>query len=263
VPELVGVLDAVVGRRKLPIAIRQRIQQTAVPRLAGCERHLEADPAVGVDGFRGAVGIDRQGAREVGVAVGCAKALLRSQPFGRDTPAAPDTARLDLEDIGEVGAQHDLQLETHRLHGVVCDLQVLVHAAGNGPTHDEAKRAGGNGPVLRQNGAIGEVDLGGIVADGAAIQEIPRHSVGIDRPAAENARVEEEEAAIARPVDLGIELGHKDCLAVVNGNLRRTHFNFERHGFAWPPSVRSASYGNCSYQQESSVKAADTRLFLR
>src|SRR5262249_49169078 len=69
-------------------------------------------------------------------------------------------------------------------------------------------------------------------ADGAAVQQIPGYAVGIDRPVAENTGIEEEEPAIARPADLGIELGHQHRLAMVNGNLRRPHLNLERHHFA-------------------------------
>src|SRR5262249_18934558 len=103
----------------------------------------------------------------------------------------------------------------------------------------EPERTWRNGAVLGQDCAIGEVDFAGIIADGAAIQQVPGYAVGIDRPAAENSGVEEEEPAIARPTDLGIELGHQHRLAMVNGNLRRPHLNFERHPFASSPERAS------------------------
>src|SRR5262245_21130976 len=105
-----------------------------------------------------------------------------------------------------------------------------MHAAGNGSAHHKSECPRWNCSILRRNGAVGEVDFGGVIADGAAVQEVPGDAIGINCPAAEDASVEEEEAAVARPGDLGIELGHQHRLALVNGDLRRTDLYFERHG---------------------------------
>src|SRR5262245_20533379 len=104
-----------------------------------------------------------------------------------------------------------------------------MHAAGNGSAHHKSECPRWNCSILRRNGAVGEIDFGGVIADGAAVQEVPGDAVGINCPAAEDASVEEEEAAVARPGDLGIELGHQHGLAMVNGDLRRTDLYFERH----------------------------------
>ena len=42
--------------------------------------------------------------------------------------------------------------------------------------------------------------------------------------------------ALARPADLAVEIGDQHRLTIVNGNLRRTYLNFERHGVALPLS---------------------------
>jgi len=177
-----------------------------------------------------AIGGDSQRAHEIGVAVGRAQLLCGSRPLGRYSPAAHYAAGFDFEDIREIGPQHDLQLEAHGLHAVIRDVEVLVHAARNRSAHDQAQCSWRDCAVLRHNAAVREVNFRGVVADGAAVQEVPGHAVGINCPATEDARVEEEQSALAWPVDPGVELGHQHGLTMVNGNLRRTNVYFERHG---------------------------------
>ena len=88
---------------------------------------------------------------------------------------------------------------------------------------------GGMGPSSVGIDAVGEIDRRGVVGDGAAVQKVPWLAIGVNRPTAEHAGIEEEEAAFARPADLGVEIGDQHGLAMVDGDLRRTNLNFERH----------------------------------
>src|SRR6185503_5750767 len=131
-----------IGRGKVLLAICQRVEEAAMPRPTGREGHLEAEPAVRVDRPRAAwLCRHSERAHEVGIAVARTQPLLRLRPFGRDPPAPYDAVGFDLEDIGEIRAKNDLELEAHRLHAAVGDIQVLVHAAGNGAAYDQAKGA--------------------------------------------------------------------------------------------------------------------------
>ena len=67
--------------------------------------------------------------------------------------------------------------------------------------------------VLGQEGAVGQEDARGVVGDGAAVQQVPGLAVGVDRPAADHARVEEVQALVARPVDLAVRFGDQHRLA--------------------------------------------------
>src|ERR1700738_1120053 len=106
-------------RSQMPVAIRQRIAQTAVPWLARFESHLEAEPSVGVYRFccrpRRRNG---QCAGEVAVAVGVAQMLARCGPLRRNPATAHDVTRLHLENVGKIAAERDLELEDHRVHAV-------------------------------------------------------------------------------------------------------------------------------------------------
>ena len=96
-----------------------------MPRLAWFEGDLKAEPPVGVHRLcrrmrRG----DCHRAAEVAVAVGRAQMLARFRPIRGDAAATHNAARLHLKDIGEVAAQRDLELELHRPHAVVRDVEV-------------------------------------------------------------------------------------------------------------------------------------------
>jgi hypothetical protein len=70
VAQLVAVGDAVIGRRKMPVAVRQRLEKAAMPRLAGSEGDLKAQPPVGIHCLRLAtLRRHRQRAHEIGIAV--------------------------------------------------------------------------------------------------------------------------------------------------------------------------------------------------
>src|SRR5258708_5066684 len=118
----------------MPVAVCQGIEKTAMPRLARFQRHLEAEPAVGVLRLCGRV---RRGNRhrtaESTVAVYGAQMLVCFRPLCGDPASAHNTARLHLEDVCEVATDHDLELKPNRLHAVVGDVKVFVQPAPDRP----------------------------------------------------------------------------------------------------------------------------------
>src|SRR5499433_2113434 len=69
---------------------------------------------------------------------------------------------------------------------------------------------------------------GGIV-DGTAVQQLPVFAVGIDRPVADNPRVEKVKALLARPVDLPVRLADEHRLTLMDGDLGWANVNLECH----------------------------------
>src|SRR6266446_7919924 len=101
----------------MPVAVCQRIEEAAMPCLARFEAHLEAEPSVGVYRLCGrARWGNRHRAAEVAVAVGRAQMLVPFGPLRGDPASAHNTARPHLEDVCEVAAERELELEPHRLH---------------------------------------------------------------------------------------------------------------------------------------------------
>src|SRR5215471_16257500 len=98
---LVALVAAVIRRSKVPVAIRQCIEQAAMPHLAGPKAHLETEPSIGVHRLRrGSRCGDRHGAAEIGVAVGRTEMLAWFGPVGGNPPSTHNAARLHLENIG-------------------------------------------------------------------------------------------------------------------------------------------------------------------
>ena len=75
--------------------------------------------------------------------------LVRFGPLRGDPAAAHDAARLHLEDVGKVAAERDLELERYRLHAVVDDVKILVHAAADRPADGEAQACAAGSGRLR------------------------------------------------------------------------------------------------------------------
>ena len=99
--------------------------------------------------------------------------LVGFRPHRRYPAAAHDLARLHLENVGEVAAKRDLELELYRLHTIIGDVEVFVHAAADRPADGQSERARRDRAVFREHGPIGEEDAACVVADGAAVQQLP------------------------------------------------------------------------------------------
>lgn len=163
--------DTVFGSSKMPVAVCQRIEQAVMPRLAWFEGDFEAESAVGVYRFCGRVRRgNRHSAAEVTIAVGGAQMLVRFGPL-RDDPAPPDNStRLHLEDICEVTAERDLELEPHWFHTIVGDVKIFVHAAANRSADRKAQRPRRDRAVFGEQRPIGEEYAGCVVVDRASAQ---------------------------------------------------------------------------------------------
>ena len=212
-------------------AIHEVVDQAAMPGLPGLQRDVEAQPPVGVH-RRPAVavaGADDHLAAEILVAIGDAQHLPLLRPRRGDAAAPHDLVALHLEDVGEIGADRDLQVEANRILAVVGDLDILVQPAIDMAADHQAQRARRDRPVLAHEGAVGLEDARRMVGDGAAIQQVPRLAVGIDRPGADHPGVAEIQPAFAGPVHLPVGFGHQHRLSLVDGDLRRADLNLERH----------------------------------
>src|SRR6266536_3797682 len=202
-----AVADTIARRIKLPAATLTRIHNAAVPGFPGFESDFEAEPAIGIRGLAGrSQRSNRHRPAEITVAVGCAKPLQRRQPFRDDAPAADNAIRFHLEDVRKVAAYRDLELKLDRLHAVVGDIKILVHAATDPAADAQPERAGGNRAALGRKVAIRQRDPCRIVGDGTAIEQLPWFAIGVDGPATDHARIEEIQTLFARPVDLPVQL---------------------------------------------------------
>ena len=212
-------------------AIRQVVDQAAMPGLPSLQRDVEAQPPVGIH-RRLAVslaGADDHFATEISVAIGDAQHLPLVRPRRGDATAPHDVIALDLEDVGEIGADRDLKVEAHRILAVIRDVNILVQSALDMAADHQAQRARCDRPVLAHEGAIGLEDARRMRGDSAAIQQVPRLAIGIDRPGADHPGVAKIQPTFARPVHLPVGLGHQHRLPLMDGDLGGADLHLERH----------------------------------
>ncbi len=136
---------------------------------------------------------------------------------------------LDVEHVGEVRTDRDLQVEPHRFLAVVGDVQVLMQALIHNPGQPERQRLPRDRAVLGEKASVGQEDTRGVETDRAAVDQIPRRPVGIDRPGAHQPRVEKIETLVAGPMDLSIRFGDQDRHGLMDSDLRRADLDLESH----------------------------------
>ncbi len=132
-------------------------------------RHLgdEHEPAVGeLDRAVGAICLEDQLADEVAVDVRRAQLAGGSEPSRVDLAAADKLTRLDIEDVGEVGLDLDLDREPDGPPTVVDDVVVLVHTAGHGPVDPEGDGLAGHDPVAIEQLGVGVFEARRVEQDG-------------------------------------------------------------------------------------------------
>ena len=120
------------------LASVEQVVAAGVPRRPGGELELERDPAVRVAGRGAAVQelVDEPPAK---VAIGVRGLELRApgMPPRHDAPPADEATKLDLEQIGKVRTEGDLEVEANGHQPMVGDVEVLVDAVRDGAIDDE------------------------------------------------------------------------------------------------------------------------------
>ncbi len=195
------------------------------------QRHLEADAAVGVHrGARGPVGADAERAVEIPVAVGVDQRL---RPH-RDHSLVIRPRRTMLSPLTSNTSAKSLRITSSRLKRTGLGPWLVMSKSSCTPPSicrpiTRLSVRGRDLAVLGRDGPVGEVDARQVVGRRAAVQQVPSHAVGVDRPGADHPRVEEIQAHRRRPSDLPVRLGDQHRVARVDGKLRRADLDLERH----------------------------------
>src|SRR5215471_16003787 len=104
-----------------------------------------------------------------------------------------------------------------------------MHAAADRSADRAPQRTRGYRAVFGEQCPIGQIDPGCVIADGAAVQELPRLAIGIDGPTADNPGIEEIQPFFTRPVDLPVLLADQHGLTLVDRDQWRADLDLERH----------------------------------
>src|SRR6202042_2990021 len=144
-----------------------------MPSLPSFQRNVETQPPIGIH-RRLAVslaGADDHFPTKISVAIGDAQHLPLVRPRRGDATAPDDAIALNLEEVGEICADRDLQVEANRMLAVVGDGKVLVQSALDMAADHQAQRARCDWTVLALERAIGLEDARRMRGDSAAIQQ--------------------------------------------------------------------------------------------
>src|SRR5882757_5016537 len=117
----------------------------------------------------GLAGTDDYFTAKIPVAIGHPKYFPLGRPRGDDAATPHDVVALHLENVGEIGAHRDLQVETNWLLGVVGDLDVFVQSAIDLTADHQTQGARRARPVFGFESAVGQEDASCVGSNGATI----------------------------------------------------------------------------------------------
>ena len=207
-----------VHRRAYLVVVGEDVLAARVPGGAGCQLDREGDAAVRRVGRCVAVErVEREASVEVAVGVGGVQLAALLVPFGVDVTAPHELVVLDLEEVGEVGAQRDLEMEPDGVEAVVGEIEILVDAFVDDSRDGQRERALGDVTVLGGDGPVREVHAHRVVRGRARRQRRPRLTVGRDGVVADETGVIREHAELALAGDLAGQVGHHEGAALVDG----------------------------------------------
>src|SRR5665213_3305451 len=164
-------MDAFTRRPNALGSIHQVVNEAAMPGLARLERDIEAQTPVGT---HRRLAISLAGANDdftakILIAISDPKNLPLLRPRSDDTAPPHDVFAFHLENVGEIGAHRDFQVETNRLLAVVDDVEVLVQSAIDMTPDHQAQRTRSDRSVLGYEGAVCLENTGRVSSNGAAV----------------------------------------------------------------------------------------------
>src|ERR1700741_1901539 len=97
---------------------------------------------------------------------------------------------LNFKDVSKVASKRHLKLKTHWFHAVVSDVEIFVQATAQGSADGKAERTRRDRTIFGEDRSVGEEDPRCVIVDGTTVQQLPRLAVSVDRPVADDPRVE-------------------------------------------------------------------------
>ena len=152
----------------------------------------------------------------------------------------------DLENVGEVTAKSNLEIEMRLDLSVIGQIEILMHAAIDVPIERQAHGVWRDRPLFCHQAAIGETNSRGE----DVVVPLLRRSHG--SPLARmvqlliEAGIEKVEALGARPFYLAIRFADEHRVPLMDREVRRTDFDFQRHPRLPQLAERSSAFSSLS-----------------
>src|SRR5215469_2939800 len=212
------------------VAFDEVVLANTAPDWPRFEINAEANPAVIVDGHGIALDKTRdQRATEAVMLIAANQLFTIKLPTCSYVPPADDLLRLHFEDVGEIGAQRDFEVETGALHSVIADFKVLYNAVVHGAREYQAQARGFDFAVLGGDARIDEIGPRRVVGDRPGVLQDPVLAISIEVVIADVARVTAVESLIAARSHRAVGFGEHKGVAAIDRDLRRSDSYFDRH----------------------------------
>ena len=219
---------SVAGRRLEWVSGSQRRQVCQTPFGATCATKTNR-PLANWGVLSDSIGNEDQLADEFAVDVRGPQLTRGSEPAGVDLATAHELAGLDVEDVGEVGLDLDLDRQPDRPPAVVDDVVVLVDAAGHGPVEPELEALAGDDAVTIEELGVGVLEPRRVELDGRGVEQERPLAVEEQLVAGHEPGVAGEEPLLGLAFDATVGLAHDEPVVPVHRDRRWPDLDREGH----------------------------------
>src|SRR5439155_20619095 len=136
---------------------------------------------------------------------------------------------LDVEDVGEVRLDRNLDRQAHCAPAVVDDVEILMDAAAEAPVEADRDRMRLDGAGLVDGDTVGELESRGEELDGRGVQENRRSPIDPQPVTGDKSCVPGEEALVAVRLDPAIWLADDHAVIAVDRDGGRPNLDGKGH----------------------------------
>ena len=221
------------------------------------DRGDEHVPAVGEVGGRvGPINLDHELTGEFAIDVGRAELAGRPEPLGVEDTAPDELTGLDVEDVGKIRRDLDLDGEPDRAPSVVDDVVILVNPAGHGPVQADRQAVALDRSLVVNEARVRELEPRGEELDRGRVEQdrlllVDPHAIARDEPG-----VPGEESFLRPGPDRAIRRAHDEAVVAID----RHAGGADRDGQAHPGRIGEPGRSNrpsCRHRSAPSAESSN------
>ncbi len=195
-------------------------------------RDLGDEDQAAVGELRRRIGLvdgDDQLSPEVAVDVLRPELAAGAEPAGVQLTAADEGIAPDVEDVGEVGVDLDLDRQPDRAAAVVDDVEVFVDAARDGPVEADRERVALDLPDVIEKLIVGEFEARREELDRGGVEEDRAAAVDPQLVAGDESGIAGEEAVVHAAENPAVRLADDEAIVPIDRDRGRTDLHRKRH----------------------------------
>ena len=222
--------DRVAGRRRASeLVIGSHLRQVCQVAFGGIVATKTSRPLAYCGGESARSDRDDQLAPEVAIDVSRAELATGAEPARVELAASNERIPPDVEDVGEVRLDRDLDRQPNRPASVVDDVDVLVDPARDRSIHPDRERVAVDLPDVVEQRIVRELEARREELDRRGVQEDGPLAVDPQLVAGDEPRVAGEEAIVGPADDAAIRLADEEAIVAIDRDRGRTDLHRKRH----------------------------------